>query len=150
MTRRTNQTSTLKVSAGGALTLKQARILDMAALEQLPEAIRALLNELNVKLATATVAAYYASICRQAWDRGGSSYDAEVQTCRKLVGMEADDLDRFAAVYRTQCKVAYPHEASNASVLRYGPLAPRRGRNVSARGRFGVYLQRLQVPEVSP
>ena len=84
----------------------------MAALEQLPHALRQLLNELNIALSAVTVLAFYRDICRQA----SSDYEAEVYTGRKLTAIEDEELHRFAALYPGK----HPHTAADASVLRYG------------------------------
>jgi hypothetical protein len=104
----------------------------MRALEALPSSIRFLLNELALSLSAETVLAYYQSIVRQARDCGGTDYDAEVWTLRKLAQIEAEDQNRFAMGHRQQYRRDLPHEAADASVLRYGPLE-RSGRKRVAR-----------------
>lgn len=138
MTRSTNARTALKVAEPtGATTLKQARIADMAALAQLPEPVRFLLNELAIKLSSASVLAYYQSIARQARALGGSSYDAEVHTCRKLVAIEASDQDGFAEAYLAKHGHQLPHKAAEVSILRYGPLEQRRRVQLLARRGLG-------------
>lgn len=149
MTRATNYIATVKTGDGvGSTSLRQARVVDMAALALLPQSVRFLLNELAIKLSSERVLAYYGSIARQARERNASVYDAEVWTCRKLAAMEADDLDRFAAVYRATHGHPLPHDAANASVQRYGPLALRPQRRMPARrGMSLARMMRLEVPE---
>lgn len=130
--RGTNARSTLKiVQPPGVRTLRQARIADMAALEALPPAIRRYLNEHVIELGSWSVLQFYRSIARQAAELGGSAYDAEVHTLRKLAAIEAGDLDAFAEQYRARYGLALPHAAAGVSVLRYGPLE--RGGRVTAR-----------------
>ncbi len=124
--RTTNVRVTVKLGEHtGATTLRQARIADMDALEQLPGPVRFLLNELAIKLSAGTVLAYLRSIARQARQFGGSEYEAEVWTCRKLAAIEADDIDAFGAEYQAQYRFALPHIAAGATVQRYGPLEGR-------------------------
>jgi hypothetical protein len=121
--RGTNVRATVKIGEpSGATTLRQARIADMAALEQLPLALRWLLNELTIELSAGSVLAYLRSIERQARQHGGSVFEAETWTCRKLAQIEADDLDAFDQLYRREAGLALPHVAAGVSVLRYGPL----------------------------
>jgi hypothetical protein len=128
-----NYRGTRKVGdISGSRTMRQARTADMRALEALPAAVRQLLNELAIPLSAESVLAYYQSILRQARDCGGSDYDAEVWTLRKLAQIEAEDQNRFALGHRQQYRADLPHEAADASVLRYGPLE-RSGRKRVAR-----------------
>ena len=121
--RSTNVRATVKLGEpSGATTLRQARIADMAALEQLPRPVRFLLNELSIKLSAGSVLAYLRSIERQARLAGGSAYEAEVWTCRKLAAIESDDIDAFDRSYSAQYRFPLPHVAAGASVLRYGPV----------------------------
>lgn len=101
-----------QVGDGVSTTIDEARERDMAALEQLPHALRQLLNELNIALSAVTVLAFYRDICRQA----DTDYAAEVYTCQKLTAIEDEELHRFAALYPGK----HPHTAADASVLRYG------------------------------
>lgn len=105
-----------QVGDGVSTTIEEARERDMAALELLPQALRQLLNELNIALSAVTVLAFYRDICRQA----SSNYEAEVYTSRKLVAIEDEELHRFAAEYRSRHRQEHPHTAADASVLRYG------------------------------
>lgn len=121
-----NYRGTRKVGdLSGSRTIEQARLADMRALEALPAAVRQLLNELAISLSAETVLAYYQSIARQARDFGGSDYEAEVWTLRKLSQIEAEDQNRFALAHSA-------HHKADASVLRYGPLE-RAGRKRVAR-----------------
>jgi hypothetical protein len=128
--RSTNVRVTVKLGEpSGATTLRQARVADMDALEQLPTPVRFLLNELAIKLSAGSVLAYLRSIARQARDSGGSAYEAEVWTCRKLAAIESDDIDAFGESYRAQYRFPLPHIAAGATVQRYGPLDGRMGRD---------------------
>lgn len=98
----------------GSRTIRQARLADMRALEVLPPAVRHALDDLNINLSAETVLAYYRSIAQQARECGGTEYDAEVWTLRKLAAIEHDDLTRNGA----------PLEVS---VLRYATHVARRG-----------------------
>lgn len=135
--RSTNVRVTVKLGEpSGATTLRQARIADLDALEQLPTPIRFLINELAIKLSAGSVLAYYRDIARQARDKGGSPYDAEVWTCRKLAAIEADDIDAFGAAYRAQYLAPLPHLGADATVQRYGPIEGRLARHRGRRQRF--------------
>lgn len=80
---------------------------DMAAFDQLPESLRHMVQDFVIELSAETVLAFYQSILRQARDFGGSDYEAEVYTQRKLQQVEALELDQSGA-------------AVEVSVLRYG------------------------------
>jgi hypothetical protein len=128
--RGSNVRATVKIGEhSGARTLRQARIADMAALEALPASLRWLLNELTICLSAGTVLAYLRSIERQARQYGGSAFEAEAWTLRKLAQIEADDLDAFDLRYREQCGYPLPHIAAGVSVLRYGPREGREWRH---------------------
>lgn len=150
MSRSTNVRATVKVGEPtGARTLRQARIADAAALEALPEAVRAALNELTINLSAASVLAYYRDVERQACQFGGSPYDAEVWTLRKLAAIEAGDLDAFAEQYQRGYKAPLPHVGAQATVLRYGPQG-RRGRlrlQEVVKRKAAELCARLEVPE---
>ena len=120
---RTNHRSTLKVETPpGVRTAHQLRRVEMAALEALPASVRQMLNEFAIEVAAWKVKAYYDSIARQAAELGGSPYDAEIWTLRKLTEIEGQDLDAFAALYQATRGLPLPHAAAGVSVLRYGPL----------------------------
>jgi hypothetical protein len=142
-----NARSTLKlVNPPGVRTERQLRRADMAALEQLPQPVRWLLNEITICLSTYQVLQFYRSIARQAAERGGSPYDAEVHTCRKLLAIEASDIDAFSARHKRAHGYVLPHVAAMATVLRYGPLvrSGRRAARAALIARRGA--QRLPLP----
>lgn len=135
MSRPTNYRATVRTGdRSGSTTLAELRTSDMAALAALPPSIRHSLNELALKLSAEAVLAYYQSIARQAAGRGGSPFDAEIHTLRKLSAIEADDLDAFAAIWRARWHCEYPHTAALVPVLRYGPLEPGGRRHAPTRG----------------
>lgn len=147
MSRRDNTRTTIPIEGAppGVRTMRQLRIYEMAALEQLPPSVRFLLSELAINLAAWKVLAYYRSIASQAVTLGGSPFDAEIWTLRKLAALEAQDIDAFAALYRARHGAPLPHAAASVSVLRYGPLGPRgRVRASQALARRG--LGRLPMP----
>jgi len=65
---------------------------EFAALEALPESLRHMVQEFIVELNAETVLKFYQSICRQARELGGSDYEAEVYTQRKLHQIEEQEL----------------------------------------------------------
>lgn len=116
----------------GVRTLRQLRRVEMDALEALPAAVRQYLGEFAINVAAWKVKLYYDAIARQAAELGGSPYDAEVWTLRKLTATEGQDLDAFAADYAAHWRSPLPHAAAAVSVLRYGPLE-RSGRVAGSR-----------------
>lgn len=97
---------------------------DFEALDALPVSIRRTICENVTKLVCPSVLAYLRSIERQARERGGSDYDAEVWTLRKLRTLEGQEMDIWASQHRQTYGVAYPHEAADATVQRYGRTEP--------------------------
>lgn len=79
----------------------------MEAFDQLPESLRHMVQDFVIELSAETVLAFYRNIVDQARESGGSDYDAEVYTQRKLLQLEALDLEKAGA-------------AVEISVLRYG------------------------------
>jgi hypothetical protein len=109
----------------GVRTERQLRIVEMAALEQLPASVRFMLNELAINVAAWKTLAYYRSIERQARALGGSPFDAEVWTLRRLVKDEGNEQEVWAALYRDKHGHQLPHKGAAVSILRYGPTEPR-------------------------
>lgn len=135
-----NARGTLKVTNhSGARTLHQLRRADMAALERLPRHVRWMLKEFNINLDVCAVEAYYLSIARQAQQAGGSAMDAEAWTLRKLMQIEASDIDKFSIIHKGRYGYPLPHVAAEVSVLRYGPLE-RHGKRVARRAHTNVWL----------
>lgn len=119
--RQSNQVGKMGVSAGGARSWREARIMDLHAFDRLPPALRRRINENNLKVSSVSVLQYLQSVERQV----GHEAKALFITMEKLDALEANELLAFSGEHKGLFNCPLPHVAAQATILRYGVLGAR-------------------------